>query len=117
MKILGVDAVQMDKYIDAEVATLPPGTDAILHFSPEEAQRRVASRHELAMAQAKNAELSALLEQKTARDARTAKQSVQPARRVAGDGSMTILQQTEADLGIDPDWGNVQGFGHRGAHD
>ena len=110
---LGVTADRMSEYLAIEQGLLPPGIDPILHITPEELQRRVLMRHEVESAKAEAAALREQLTKKTSRDERTSKQSLPPARRVSADHTMSVLEQTEADLGLDPDWSNVQGFGHR----
>jgi hypothetical protein len=114
IKALGVPPEVVRSYLEAEEAQLPPGVDPILKFTPEELQYRVMLRHEAAVAKADAASLREQLTKARSHEARVAKQSLPPARRVAQNGALSPLQKTEADLGLDPDWSNVQGFGFRG---
>lgn len=114
MKMLGADKAMMKAILDAEEATLPVGTDPVLHFTPEKLQRAIQRRHKVLTLEAKVAQLEAANTKKTSNAARTAKQSLPPAPRVAGGARKSALQKTEEDLGIDRDWSNVQGFGGHG---
>ena len=113
IKTLGIDAKVMQSYLQAEEAMLPPGVHPIRDLTPEDIQDRIAKRHELMTTKAEVAALKKKLAQRTSHDERTAKQSLPPAKRVVDDGEMNPLQKTEAELGVDSDWGNVTGFGHR----
>lgn len=113
MELHSIDKDALISYIQAEEALLPSGTDPIAHFNPADLQYRVSMRHQIAVAQAKASAAEAKLSKRTSKADRTAKQSLPPARRVAASGDMTPLQQTNADLGLDPDWSNVTGFGNR----
>jgi len=108
---LGVSQDQLLGYLKEEIALLPPGTDPILAVTPEELQRRVIARHEISTAKAEADELRKQLQKRTSHDARTAKQSFPPARQVASAVPTDPLSLTEAELGLDPDWSNVTGFG------
>jgi hypothetical protein len=116
MRLLGVSNEQMTAYLKAEEATLPPDVDPILALDPAELQHRVELRHEAAKAKAEAASLREQLSKRTAKEIQTSKQSLPPARRVAESAHTSPLKRTEADLGIAPDWSNVEGFGFRGAH-
>ena len=113
IQTLGVTPDQMTAYLDAEAEFLPEGADPVLIVEPAELQRLVLRRHELETVKAEAARLREELNQRQSRDGRTAKQSLAPASRNVERVQMSALQQTEADLGLDPDWSNVQGFGFR----
>jgi hypothetical protein len=112
MRILGVTKEVMTGYLQAEEEALN-GADPILHFTPTELQAAVQRRHEKASLEAKVAALEAQLNQRASKTAQASKSSLPPARRFAEDVSKDPLKQTESDLGIAPDWSNVQGFGNR----
>ena len=112
IKLLNVPPATMKSYLDGIEAELPPGTDPITHFSPESLAREVGIAHRIAVAEAKAAAAEAALSQKTSTENRTAKQSLPPARRVTTNGEVSPLEQTRLDLGIAPDWRNVQGWGN-----
>jgi len=109
-----IDKETLVKYLDAESADLASDVDPILHFTPAELQYRVAMRHRLALAEAKAEAADEKLSKRTSKDERTAKQSLPPARRVAQKTGLDPIAQTEADLGLEPDWSNVTGMRHMG---
>ena len=99
--------------LKAVESKLPANTDPILYYSPEALQEKLSDLHDAALARAETAKLREQLTQRTSKESRTSKQSLPPARRVAETVKPTALSQTEADLGLDQDWSNVQGLGHR----
>jgi len=110
MTSIGVTEKVMQGYLEAEGALVPDGVNPILTIPPAEWQRRLETRHDKVVALARIAELEGELSQKTSKGERTSKQSQPPSPQVTSDGHMSTLQQTEADLGLDPDWSNVQGW-------
>lgn len=110
---LSIEPEQMKTYLEAEEAKLAVGQDPILVLDPAVLRERVTHAHEIATLKAENARLSDRLTKKTSKAVRTAKQSQPPSRPVSSKGEMSLLEQTEADLGVDPDWSNVVGFGNR----
>ena len=116
MALHEIDVDTIQSYLQAEIALLPPGTDAVLAVSPEELQRRVAARHELVTAKAEAASLRGKLQKRTSKDGQTAKQSSSPSPRVSDSGGdLSPKAAMERDLGVDSAWSNVTGFGHRDA--
>jgi hypothetical protein len=112
MRLHSIDVTTMRSYLDAEESTLD-GADPFLTFTPKELTTRLELRHRAAVAEAKAAALQKQIEERTQRGARTSKQSSPPAPRVSGNGALSPLQKTEQELGLDPEWSNVQGFGWR----
>lgn len=110
---LGLTPDQLKSYLEAEESALPANVDPILRFTPEDVQYRLTMRHEIAKAKAEADAAKSQLTRTTQKSERTAKASLPPGRRVADGGSQTPLQKTEADLGLDPEWSMVQGFGFR----
>lgn len=116
MQTLGIDQSALVSYLEAEEAALPAGVDPVLHFSAADLQARVALRHEAAKARAEADSLKKKLSKRTSQEARAAKQSLPPARRVAQPPvDDDPMRKTAADLGLDQQWSNVQGFGFREA--
>ena len=110
MTSLGVTEEVMQSYLETEGALVPEGVNPILTIPPAEWQRRLENRHDKVVATARIAELEGKLSQKTSKGERTSKQSQPPSPQVSESGSMSTLQKTEADLGLDPEWSNVQGW-------
>lgn len=113
MRLHGIDREQAAAYLEAEAAMLPPTEDLILRFSADDLAHRMVLRHEAAQARAEAKAAREAAAKRTQAGVRAAKQSLPPARRVALNGDDSPLAKTEADLGLDPDWSNVQGFGFR----
>jgi len=111
MEELKIDLDTLNGYLNAEQQTLPEDVDPILTVTPEDMRGRITKRHELATRDAEIASLREQLAGKTAKNERTAKQSLPPDRRVSVPQVDDPLAQTEAELGLDPDWNNVTGWG------
>lgn len=114
MTTYGISREEMREHLSAEEALLPEGIDPIAHFTPEALHHKIVLRHEAFIAKAEAAKLRDQLSKRTSHDARAAKQSLPPARRVAQNGQSDPFRDMESDLGLDQDWSNVAGFGHRG---
>jgi hypothetical protein len=114
MTTLGIDQPAMVAYLQEEEKRLPEGTDPILHYEPQMLRLLLETRHEATLAKAEAAKWREQVSKRTSADARTAKQSLPPARRVAQNGAQSPLEATEAALGLDPEWSMVRGLGHRG---
>jgi len=112
MTELGISEEVVNTYLNEEGSETPDGQDPVLYFTPEDLKRALKLRHRAATAEAKAAQLEKQLNQRTSKADRTSKQSSPPARRVAVDVPMTPIARTLADLGVEPDGSNVQGFGH-----
>lgn len=112
MATLGVSEEAMNTYLNEEGQETPGGQDPVLYFDAESLRRNLQMRHRAAQAEARAADLEKQLGQKTSKATRTSKQSSPPARRVSVDVPMTPIARTLADLGVESDGSNVQGFGH-----
>ncbi len=115
MTTLEITPDQAKAYLDDEVKKLAPGEDIVLKFHPQDVLPKLELLHRAALAEAKAAELEKKLTQRATKDVRAAKQSLPKDRRVVRDEPLSVMEQTEADLGLPPDWdkkGLVHGFGH-----
>lgn len=108
MRTEGIDEATMKAYLGRIEATMSPEEAA--NITPYALMRDLGLLHE---ATKKDVEIEKL-KKKLSRK-RTSQQSQPPTPKVARDTPETALSKTEKDLGLDANWTQVQGLGHRGS--
>ncbi len=101
----------MNGYLKAIRARLPANVDPVEYLRADELRDRIETLHEAATAKAEAAKWRDQAK-RTSKDERTSKQSLPPARRVTESRAKDAWSEMQSDLGIAPDWSNVQGMGH-----